>query len=662
MHSSTNEGVVRKIRESVRHGDIEAVRALLARKDVSHGDAPTYKLCGDLIADAGFLAVAADAYILALDREPTHVPALNNLALTLEDMGDRSTAQDLWLQAIELAPEIPDIHGNIAASFMEDDKRGDAIIHFRAAARLSGFDNKHGMNYAQFLSSFQAGGYDEALEKDLLQILAMEGVDFQALAPLCVDILRGHPTIASEVARRNGRDGEQLDLEALRGVPLLTAALQRMLLPHPDLEALIVRARRQLAHCYLEAEGSPSDRAGDLLAGIALQCELSEYVFDVTEEEDGLIDGLTARIVVSNDADFICRAATILAAYRDLNGCEAAYVVERAFATPSATPGERAILKRHFHDRRTEAELKAAMPSLTPIATEDPIVEHYESYPYPRWNSCFRPSKESARTRFSGRVREALGHDWLCENPIQYLVAGCGTGKQAIAIAARFDDVSVCAIDLSLSSLAHAARCANELGLMNISFARADLRALPNEGRQFDVVEAVGVIHHLEDSEAALRDLMALCRPGGLIKLGLYSAAARAPLRNIKTLLRSPHSDTELRSVRALRQNIVRRFGSTARQVTEAKDFYSANGFRDLVLNPRERAFTLREIDGMINSAGLDLISFELNPGQIAAFGQRFPAGTAARDLGCWEQFERENPETFGGMYQFWLKVPESPI
>ena len=53
------------------------------------------------------------------------------------------------------------------------------------------------------------------------------------------------------------------------------------------------------------------------------------------------------------------------------------------------------------------------------------------------------------------------------------------------------------------------------------------------EPRRFDLIEAVGVLHHLADPYAGWRVLLSLLRPGGFMLLGLYSAPARRNLAGI---------------------------------------------------------------------------------------------------------------------------------
>jgi 2-polyprenyl-3-methyl-5-hydroxy-6-metoxy-1,4-benzoquinol methylase len=58
-----------------------------------------------------------------------------------------------------------------------------------------------------------------------------------------------------------------------------------------------------------------------------------------------------------------------------------------------------------------------------------------------------------------------------------------------------------------LASLGYAARKAEEMELANLEFAHADLLQLGALDRQFDIIESVGVLHHLADPQAGFAAL-----------------------------------------------------------------------------------------------------------------------------------------------------------
>ncbi len=65
---------------------------------------------------------------------------------------------------------------------------------------------------------------------------------------------------------------------------------------------------------------------------------------------------------------------------------------------------------------------------------------------------------------------------------------------------------------------------------------------------------------------------------------------------------------------------------------------------------------TIPQIAGFLADNGLAFIGFDLDPATPQRYRARFPADTAMADLASWDVFEREHPDTFTGMYQFWVQ------
>ena len=64
----------------------------------------------------------------------------------------------------------------------------------------------------------------------------------------------------------------------------------------------------------------------------------------------------------------------------------------------------------------------------------------------------------------------------------------------------------------------------------------------------------------------------------------------------------------------------------------------------------------LTEISAFLNANNLKFLGFEIEPKTLNAYKMRFPDDHAALNLQQWQIFEDENPETFFGMYQFWIQ------
>lgn len=214
------------------------------------------------------------------------------------------------------------------------------------------------------------------------------------------------------------------------------------------------------------------------------------------------------------------------------------------------------------------------------------------------------------------------------------------------------------AVDLSLASLGYARRKSEELGLP-IAYAQADILELEKSDRRFDLIESLGVLHHLADPFAGWRALLSLLRPGGFMLLGLYSEVARRPVLAARALIKEREFGGSADDIRSFRQYLIRNGDPQAyASVLESEDFFSLSACRDLLFHVQEQRMTLDQIAGFIQSHDLNLLGFELEDAVLAQYHRRFPEDRAATNLACWEAFEADHPGLFGGMYIFWVQKP----
>jgi SAM-dependent methyltransferase len=99
------------------------------------------------------------------------------------------------------------------------------------------------------------------------------------------------------------------------------------------------------------------------------------------------------------------------------------------------------------------------------------------------------------------------------------LDAGCGYGRLAYRILTNIPEARLVAIDISDSMIRATRSC------IGIRFrgGRAALESLPFRDGAFDAVICVGVVMHVRDEAAALRELCRVLRPGGRLVLSFNS-------------------------------------------------------------------------------------------------------------------------------------------
>lgn len=102
---------------------------------------------------------------------------------------------------------------------------------------------------------------------------------------------------------------------------------------------------------------------------------------------------------------------------------------------------------------------------------------------------------------------------------MRVLDVGCGPGSITRGLAERVAPGEVVGVDLSKETLESARRDAAARGLDNLRYEEGSVYALPFAEASFDVAYAHQVIQHLREREAALREMLRVVRPGGMLAI-----------------------------------------------------------------------------------------------------------------------------------------------
>jgi 2-polyprenyl-3-methyl-5-hydroxy-6-metoxy-1,4-benzoquinol methylase len=207
---------------------------------------------------------------------------------------------------------------------------------------------------------------------------------------------------------------------------------------------------------------------------------------------------------------------------------------------------ERALLDQAPGHPLVAAYLPVRGSALTLRAEEvaDPVTravaEDYERWPYPVWLRVMVGKRKGLADVILALDPGGPG----CRHDAKILIAGCGTGRDATTVAFEYPDAVVTAIDVSESSLHYARQQSAGLGCRNVRFLNFDLHKISDLNERFDAVYCLGVLHHLPDPEAGWAALTNVLRPGGVMKIMVYSRIARLWIAAARKLIRDFPSET----------------------------------------------------------------------------------------------------------------------
>jgi tetratricopeptide (TPR) repeat protein/2-polyprenyl-3-methyl-5-hydroxy-6-metoxy-1,4-benzoquinol methylase len=441
---------------------------------------------------------------------------------------------------------------------------------------------------------------------------------------------------------------------------LLRRLLEAVVVPNLFIERLVTFARAGLLRDATSALSAEPALPLAAIVAMAHQCFNCEYVHDEASPETAAVLALSDTIAERRaaSAPVPLHVYAIYACYRPLHTLgDSAAIAEELSPTALSSLATRQIREPH-----EESLLRATIPALTEVAgaVSTAVRDQYEENPYPRWLRMERDVAQMSVAAFLRTQFPQADLAGLPEDAARILIAGCGTGRHPIGTARRFPRSSVLAIDLSLASLAYAKRKTRELGIGNIEYRQADLLALSGHPERYDVVDCTGVLHHLEDPVAGWKILRSLLRPGGMMRVGLYSEMARRHVVRARELIAAEKFAPTPEGIRACRAAILARESDPLlARVARGEDFYSLSGCRDLLFHVQEQRFTLPGIASILDELDLQFVGFEWADNDAPArYRARFPGDLGLSNLDNWHALEQDRPDTFVLMYQFWVRRP----
>ncbi|MDN4501975.1 class I SAM-dependent methyltransferase [Alteromonadaceae bacterium BrNp21-10] len=497
--------------------------------------------------------------------------------------------------------------------------------------------------------------YQAELAEDLLICFSEPTIDHQHLATLAaLQLLAKYDLV-------DLRYGESVDLSMLmnkrlmnelKNDGLLMAFLSQCININAPMEWLLIQFRQYILLGYQRDGVAFLQEQQSLLVALATQSFANQYIWPIqVDEAEQLL--LLAGSLGNSESSEQTFLLLLLATYQPLTDISQWDVSTLDW---SVFPEQcQQLIQRSVIDVMVERQVAQALPSFSAVDDQisNAVRAQYESCPYPRW-TIPPAGRMPALTQVLRQLPRYVDPQNIGE-PIQLLVAGCGTGYEPIEISRMQSDLQVTAIDLSRNSLAYGLNKAQELAIDNVQFIQGDILQVVQLNKHFDVVVSTGVLHHMADTLAGWQSLYNVTQTGGVMRISLYSELARRRVVQGREKIATMGLSTSLVDMQRFRQYLFTEAQGELAELASSDDLYSLSGCRDLLFHEQEQRFNFHQIGEMAQQLGLKMIGLDWPSAAVhQQFRTMFPEPETMFDFAKLNEFEQRYPDAFLTMYQIW--------
>ncbi len=248
------------------------------------------------------------------------------------------------------------------------------------------------------------------------------------------------------------------------------------------------------------------------------------------------------------------------------------------------------------------------------------VAKLYDTYPFPP-----EPLLDEPPPGYNWRWNWQAAYSFCtgqmpAKQAIRILDAGCGTGVGTEYLVHLNPQAQVVGIDLSSGALEVARERCRRSGADRVEFHHLSLYEVDQLAGEFDLINCVGVLHHLPDPMRGIQALAAKLAPGGLLHIFVYAELGRWEIKLMQeaiALLQGEKRGDYRDGVKVGRQ-IFAALPETNRLVKREKERWSLENhrdecFADMYVHPQEIDYTIDTLFELIEASGLEFLGFS-NP------------------------------------------------
>jgi len=598
--------------------------------------------------------LAKNLFIKVLNLNPKYNDGYYNLANIYNKIGEEENAIKNYEKVIEIDRSYYKAYNNLGNIFRKRNLNKKALEYYILTLTINPNYTRGFYNLAGVLQHFILNEKNKYINNFFLYLLEKKIiVRPNAIATNIINGLFLNTNLKDNFSLiENDNYPENLDkiIQGLNENKLLLQFMKVCPIPNYYFEINFIKIRNEILNQIYNLNFKKVYLK--FLISLSAQCFLNEYIYSETDNEIFKIKKINERVKNNintnkiNDLEIL-----ILSCYSPLysfDWCEK--------MNPSNQLEEIFILQ--YRNYNEEKKYIKKIKSITTIndSVSKIVKNQYEENPYPRWTNLGLSIEPKVVKDVVKEIN--LNVDLKKINfskNVEILIAGCGTGEHAITTASKYKNAKIFALDLSFNSLAYAKRKAEELNCKNINFIQGDLLDLRKLNKKFDIIESVGVLHHMANPIIGWKTLTDCLKKDALMLIGLYSEKARENIADIRETINKLKIKTTKKNIINFRKEIFENNNTKWDSVKYSPDFYSTSGVRDLLFHVQEHRFSIKKIRSHLHELELIFLGFE-DTYVLDKFRKTYDQINDLYNLDKWENFEKNNSRIFSGMYQFWCQ------
>lgn len=260
------------------------------------------------------------------------------------------------------------------------------------------------------------------------------------------------------------------------------------------------------------------------------------------------------------------------------------------------------------------------MTSENESAVSAAVAKLYDTYPFPPEPLIDEPPPgynwrwywPTAYNFCTGRLPQS--------EQIRILDAGCGSGVGTEYLVHLNPQAQVIGIDLSAGTLEVARERCKRSGADRVRFHNLSIYDVDQIEGQFDLINCVGVLHHMPDPIRGIQALANKVAPGGLLHIFVYAALGRWEISLMQEAIAMLQGERrgDYRDGVSVGRQLFDALPENNRIVKRDKERWALENhqdecFADMYVHPQEVDYTIDTLFELIDASGLEFVGFS-NP------------------------------------------------